>query len=66
MNELEKQLEKAFWLLNLRIDQSRWNLNSHQIARLVFYGLKKLGYETVKVVDGIYILSIEEAKDKTR
>lgn len=26
--------------------------------------LKKLGYETVKVVDGIYILSIEEAKDK--
>lgn len=28
--------------------------------------LKKLGYETVKVVDGIYILSIEEAKDKTR
>lgn len=41
MNELEKQLEKAFWLLNLRIDQSRWNLNSHQIARLVFYGLKK-------------------------
>lgn len=47
-------LETDFIVLNHRIDASGTMSACHETVRLVYFGLRKLGYRGVEIVDGLY------------